>query len=96
MPEPNGEIPLTGDSRVDAAIARIRGKFRDLEDALTVQAHLEKKAGERIKEHAEWLARHDKELEERKTREQDLDNRIRDMVFAIGDLIGRIPPDSLH
>lgn len=56
MPEQNGEIPSTGNPRVDAALARIRGKFRDLEDAMLVQAHLEKKAGERIKEHAQFLA----------------------------------------
>lgn len=35
-------IPNTGDPRVDAALERIRGKFTDLEDAMIVQAHLEK------------------------------------------------------
>ncbi len=35
------EIPLSGDVRVDAALKRIREKFRDLEDAMIVQAHLE-------------------------------------------------------
>jgi hypothetical protein len=58
MPDSNGEIPLTSDPRVDAAIERIRGKFQDLEDAMLVQAHLEKKAGERIKEHAQLIADH--------------------------------------
>jgi hypothetical protein len=52
----NGDIPSTGDPRVDAALQRIRGKFRDLEDAMLVQVHLEKRATERIKEHAEWIA----------------------------------------
>jgi hypothetical protein len=59
MPDTNGEIPLTGNPRVDAALKRIRGKFQDLEDAMLVQAHLEKRAGERIKEHAQALADHD-------------------------------------
>jgi hypothetical protein len=49
----NGEIPFTGDPRVDAALVRIRGKFRDLEDAILVQVHLEKRMGDRIKKHAE-------------------------------------------
>ena len=53
------EIPLSGDVRVDAALKRIREKFRDFEDAFIVQAHLEKRAAERIKEHAEALANHE-------------------------------------
>jgi hypothetical protein len=59
MAETNGDIPLSGYPRVDAALKRIRGKFQDLEDAMLVQAHLEKRAGERMKEHAELLADHD-------------------------------------
>ena len=59
MPDTNGDIPLTGDPRVDAALKRIREKFQDLEDAMLVQAHLEKRAGERIKEHAQALADHE-------------------------------------
>ena len=57
--EMNGDVPFTGDARVDAAILRIRGKFRDLEDAMIVQAHLEKRMGERIKEQATYVDRHD-------------------------------------
>jgi hypothetical protein len=55
MPE-NGAIPLTGDPRVDAALQCIRGKFRDLEDAMLVQVQLEKRMSERIKEHAQFVA----------------------------------------
>ncbi len=40
MADDNGEIPLTGDPRVHAALKRIRGRFQDLEDAMLVQAHL--------------------------------------------------------
>jgi uncharacterized protein YaaR (DUF327 family) len=58
MPDANGEIPLTGDPRVDAALKRIRGKFQDLEDAMLVQVHLERRASERIKEHAGLIAGH--------------------------------------
>ena len=59
MPE-NGEIPSTGDPRVDAALHRIRGKFKDLEDAMVVQAYLEKRMTEQIKEHARFIAAHEK------------------------------------
>jgi hypothetical protein len=52
------EIPSSGDPRVDAALERIRGKFKDLEDAMIVQAHLEKRMGEHMKEHAELIAEH--------------------------------------
>ncbi len=56
------EIPNTGNPAVDAALDRIRGRFADLEAAMVVSAFLEKKAGERIKEHAELLVRHDEWL----------------------------------
>ena len=52
-------IPNSGDPQVDAALARIREKFTDLEDAMVVHAHLEKRSAERTKEHAELLADHD-------------------------------------
>jgi hypothetical protein len=58
MPE-NGDIPLTGDPRLDAALQRIRGKFRGLEDAMLVQVQLEKRMSERIKEHAQFVANHE-------------------------------------
>ncbi len=97
MPE-NGDIPLTGDPRVDAALTRIRGKFRDLEDAMVIQAHLEKRMAEQVKAHAEWLdaltaeaKRRDIEQEQQRRRLNDLavetDKRIADLVRAIGKLI---------
>jgi hypothetical protein len=51
-------IPNSGDRGVDAALARIREKFADLEDAMIVQVHLEKLASERTLEHARLLADH--------------------------------------
>jgi hypothetical protein len=50
-------IPNSGDRGVDAALARIREKFADLEDAMIVQVHLEKPS-ERTLEHARLLADH--------------------------------------
>lgn len=65
MPE-NGEIPSTGDPRVDAALQRIRGKFKDLEDAMLVQLQLEKRAEQerqrRYEDHDRWLQDHQRVL----------------------------------
>ena len=76
MHEENGEIPLSGDPLVDAALNRIRGKFRDLEDAMLVQAHLEKRAGERLKEHAEWLARHEAAMRDHDLKMREIDDKV--------------------
>ena len=54
----NGGIPSRGDPRVDAALERIKGKFQDLEDAMVVQAHLEKRMAEQINAHPDWLDAH--------------------------------------
>jgi hypothetical protein len=63
MPDTNGEIPLTGDPRVDAALERIRGKFQELEDALLVQAHLEKRQSARADRQDQELQRISRLLE---------------------------------
>ena len=93
---PDGTIPNTGDPRVDAALARIRGKFTDLEDAMVVQAHLEKGLAERAKEHAHLLAKLISGLEaegvERRAKDAVLDARVDKLVIAIGELICRVPP----
>ncbi len=43
--------------------AMTRG-FRNLEDAMVVQAHLEKRMSERIKEHAAFIERHENSMAE--------------------------------
>lgn len=107
MPEPNGDIPLTGDPRVDAAIERIRGKFRDVEDAMVVQAYLNRDIARLVKEEAEHLQQLREDMDsfkeqqkaeaaERKAKDAALDQRVSDVVSAIGDLIRRIPPQSLR
>jgi hypothetical protein len=91
-------IPNTGDPRVDAALARIRGKFTDLEDAMIVQAHLEKGLVERTKEHSHLLAKLisglEAEVAERRAKDAALDARVDKLVSAIGELISRTPPSS--
>ena len=84
-------IPNTGDPRVDAALARIRGKFTDLEDAMIVQSHLEKGLAEQSKEQAHRLAALISGLEaeatERRAKDAALDVRVDKLVSAIGELI---------
>lgn len=87
-------IPNTGDPRVHAALERIRGKFTDLEDAMLVQVQLEKRAAERVKEHAEFIASHeaavnrfDQQLAAEAAQRRALDERVDKLVSAIGELI---------
>jgi len=80
VPEADGEIPLTGDPKVDEALVRIRGKFRDLEDAMLVQAHLELRASERIKEHAEFLARHQAFLDRHATVIGEIEDKLNALI----------------
>jgi hypothetical protein len=93
MPEPNGEIPLTGDPRVDAALKRIRGKFQDLEDAMLVQAHLEKRQSESIKAHAEWMEEHEadykKRIEKYEERMQRIETNLAEATDKLNLMIGR-------
>ncbi len=84
-------IPDTGDPRVDAALARIRGKFTDLEDAMIIQAHLEKGMTEQLKNHANILANHDSMVKrhevwiaEAAERGRQIDERIEKLVSAMG------------
>ncbi len=92
-------IPNTGDPRVDAALSRIRGKFTDLEDAMIVQAHLEKGLAEQAKLQARRLADLISGLEaesaERRAKDAALDARVDKLVSSIGELISRIPPAAL-
>lgn len=62
------EIPRTGNPAVDAALQRMHerndARFRDIEDAMIVQAHLEKRMSERLKEHAAFIERHELSMTE--------------------------------
>jgi hypothetical protein len=104
----NRDIPFTSNPRVDAALARIRGKFRDLEDAMLVQAQLAAGLSRQLKEHANVLDRilaaaerneeeHRRFLEQQRKadeRQQQLDERVDKLVIAIGQLIQRMPSSA--
>jgi hypothetical protein len=86
MPETNGEIPLTGDPKVDSALKRIWGKFKDLEDAVIVQSFLEKQAGERIREHAEWIARHDEAIAKHDASIAEYEERMKRIEINVAEM----------
>ena len=84
MPK-NSDIPFTGDPRVDAALKRISGKFQDLEDALVVQAHLEKRQSEQLKGHAQWLEEHEVFVRQHEEWMKHMDDKL----AALTDIIMR-------
>jgi hypothetical protein len=94
MPDGNGaEFPSSGDPRVDAALARLRahndGRFKDLEDAMLVQAQLEKRAGERIKEHAELIAEHHASIRRHNQWLRNFETKMSEMEDKVHFLIDR-------
>ena len=90
------EIPPTGNPAVDAALPRLQmrndTRFRDIEDAMVVQAHLGKKMSEMLKQHAEFLASHDESLERHKLRMEEFDDKL----TALIDIIMRRESGSAH
>ncbi len=90
---PNGNDQPSVEKRLTALEqARV-----EMEDALLVHAHLESAAARRLKEHAEWLVRHEAEIEEDRRRGRALDERIDRLVSAIGEFISQQRPNMpLH
>jgi hypothetical protein len=77
-------IPNSGDPRVDAALARIRGKFTDLEDAMVALAHLEKGITEQPKKHTRILEDREAWIAQQRERDRILDERIEKLLAALG------------
>ena len=74
---------------IEDLMARVRTleARKDLEDAMLIHASLEKQATERIKEHAIWLAHHEEQQKQQVQFNRDLDERIANLVSAIGEMI---------
>ncbi|MBV9763432.1 MAG: hypothetical protein JOZ48_01190 [Acidobacteriaceae bacterium] len=73
MSDTNGgtDFPMTGDPRADAALTRLRehldkhdALLEGINDALIVNAHLEKRQSELLVQHAEFIAFHDLKMRE--------------------------------
>jgi hypothetical protein len=54
---------------------------------MLIHAYLEKQAAERIKEHAIWLTHHEEQQKQQVQFNRDLDERIANLVPAIGEMI---------
>ncbi len=80
-------------SELEPRVNRLEQAHKDLEDAMIVMAHLEKHAAQRVKEHAIWLADHEKSIAEQREFGRKLDDRIAQLVSAVGEMIrlGRSP-----
>ena len=53
------DFPSTGNPLVDAAIKRLSNDYKELKDAMIVQAHLEAVQTQSILRHEQWLEKHD-------------------------------------
>jgi hypothetical protein len=52
-----------GDGNYEQRLSKLEQARKEIEDALVVMAHLETKSSARIKEHAEFIARHQDHIE---------------------------------
>lgn len=92
MSESNGGITLEDHEQ---RLRRLEAARKEVEDALVVMAHLESKAAERVKEHAQFIAEHQASIEQQRRSGEEVDRRIQALVSAIGNLLARIPPSAL-
>jgi hypothetical protein len=90
-------LPNGDDSHVHAAMERLRKRVDDhegrlenleyivkeLDDALVVHAHLEKRKGERILEHAEFIAKHDEFIEFHELKMREFDEKLNALIDIV-------------
>ena len=94
MPDGNG----SRDWREEMAerMAALEKAHKELEDSFIVLTHVETKMSQMLRDQADYVASHEKRLQEQAERDRILDERIDKLVSAIGDLIRRIPPQNLR
>jgi trehalose-6-phosphate synthase len=88
----------TSPGDLEPRVSRLEVAFKDLEDALIVMSHLEKRMSEAFKDQALYIAEHEKRVRELEERERvqrqqnaDIDARIEKLVSAIGAMISQRP-----
>lgn len=69
----------------------IRPALKELQDAAIVIAGIQARQAELLKDHAEWLAGHDKAMTEIREAGRNTDARIERLVSAIGQWLLRQP-----
>jgi len=97
------DFPSTGNPLVDAAFSRMRerndARFRAIEEAMLVQAHLEKRWSEQIKGHAEWLEQHEEWLKQHEAamkRHDEVMSEIDDKLNALIDIMMKRDGEKPH
>ena len=101
MPDGNGNRDWHQEMR--ERMEALEKAHKELEDSFIVLTHVETKMSQLLKEQTEYVANHEKRLQEQEKRRQEqaerdraIDERIDKLVSAIGDLIRRIPPQNLR
>ena len=89
---------MTTEERLDRLEARWGAQddlVRELRDAVTVTAELERRQAKLLREHSEALVEHEQWLKEHKASMNDLDKRISDLVSGFGSICGgKFPADG--
>ena len=63
---------------------------KELQDAMTVMAHLEKRQSEMLREHAEFISQHDQRLAEISAFQRRTDQNLAEITDKLNGLIGYI------
>jgi predicted nucleic acid-binding Zn-ribbon protein len=103
-------VPDDNGSDLTQRVETLEKARKDIEDSLVVMAHLENEMSQLFKQQAKNVASHEQRLKdvddymagwEKRMRKQEefsgaLDKRIDKLVSGIGELISRIPTNSLR
>jgi hypothetical protein len=68
---------------------RLEAARKELEDSFVVMVHLETKSSARIKEHAEFIARHEQVIRE-------IDDKLNALIGVVGKMQGGIESDPIQ
>jgi len=71
------------ETNYEERISRLESARKEMEDTLVVMAHLESKASERIKEHAQFIAYHQSAMRE-------FDDKLNALINIVGRMQGGI------
>ncbi len=75
------EFPTTGNPLVDAALKRLNQQYSELQDAMVVQAHLEKRQTEILRAHTEALASHDEFNKQHALKMREFDEKLNALMM---------------
>lgn len=68
-------------------LPKLQAAMKELEEASAVTGHLQARQALLLKGHAEWLHSHDRAMKEIRENGRKIDERIENLVSAIGELI---------